>query len=125
MIAAIIYLSLVSIACGGMGLFLLWKRITLFINANRTVGDFVRWEQRGLRKTYYYPVVRFEANDGNVYEFIGGLGATSKKARARYAILYPPGNPQAAMIDGFAAFWLAPLAFFVLAAGAAAAAIHQ
>ena len=75
---SVVYLSTVSAICGGMGLFILWKRIDLFLKANRAIGYFVRWEQRGLRRMHYYPVVRFHAMNGNEYEFVGEPGTSSK-----------------------------------------------
>lgn len=122
----VIYLSTVSVVCGGFGLYQLWKRIGLFMNADRAVGEFVRWESQSRGATiYYYPVVRFEARDSKVYEFVAEVGSSSKSERKRYAILYPPDDPQAAMIHGFIDFWLNPLVFFTLAAGAAVAAMKQ
>ena len=121
----VIYLSTVSAICGGIGLFMLWKRIAVFVKANRAAGYFVRWEQRGLRKMYYYPVVRFQAMDGNEYEFVGEPGASTKTDKKQYSVLYPNDMPQAAMIHSFLAYWLAPIVFFILSAGMAAAAFKQ
>ena len=122
---AIIYLSTVAASCAVIGLYLLFKRVSLFTSAYRSTGYFVRWEQRGLRKLYNYPVIRFQAHDGQEYEFVGEPGTSSQRKKEKYKVFYPPENPQAAMIHSFMAYWLAPIAFFILAAGAAAAAIKQ
>ena len=122
---SVVYLSTVSAICGGMGLFILWKRITLFLKANRAIGYFVRWEQRGLKRMHYYPVVRFHAMDGNEYEFVGEPGTSTKNEKEQYSVLYPADRPQAAMIHSFMAYWLALIVFFILSAGMAAAAIKQ
>ena len=74
---------------------------------------------------YYYPVVRFQALDGIEYEFVGEPGTSTKNEKKQYSVLYPADMPQAAMIHSFMAYRLAPLVFFVLSAGAAAAAIKQ
>jgi len=108
-----------------MGAHILYKRISLLITAKRAVGYFVRWEQRGLRKMHYYLVVRFHAQDGKEYEFVGEPSASSKRERKQYSIFYPADNPKAAMIHSFIAYWLSPLVFFILAAGSGFAALKQ
>jgi len=121
----IVYLLSVSTIMGVMGLVILWRRCSLFIHGARATGQFVRWELRGLRGEYFYPVVAFQAHDGKAYEFTGGSGSTTKKEEKSYRIVYPPDHPEKAMILSFLAFWAAPLAFFALSAGAAAAAWQQ
>ena len=122
---SVIYLTSVSVVCAGMVIYLLFKRIALFASAYRASGYFVRWEQRGLKRMHNYPVVRFQAHDGQEYEFVGEPGTSSKREKKEYRIFYPPDNPKAAMIHSFMAYWLAPIVFFILAAGAGAAALQQ
>jgi len=122
---SVIYLTTVSSVCTGMGLYLLVKRIALFTTAYRATGYFVRWEQRGLRRLYNYPVIRFQAHDGQEYEFVGEPGTSSKNRKEKYKVFYPPQNPSSAMIHSLMAYWLAPIVFFILAAGTGAAALKQ
>lgn len=121
----LIYLSLVSVACGVMALFLGYKRLAFLLIAKRARGRFVRWEIRGLRKMYYHPVVEFEAADGSRHEFIGAVGSSRKHERSQFVVFYPPDRPASAMIGSFADLCLPPLGFLVLALGAGVAAFQQ
>ena len=122
---AFVYLTLVSTITGVMGAVILWRRISLFTGGTRAVGRFVRWEGRGVRTTYYHPVVRFAAHDGKQYEFVAGPGITKKKEKTIYRVIYPAEAPDKAMALSFWGFWAAPPAFFILSAGAAVAAFQQ
>jgi len=118
MIAAI-YLYTVGVSLGLFGLFLAYKRIALFISANRAVGEFVRFEEhRGVNNTYYYAVIKFEAQDGKTYEFVGGAGHSSPGEAKQYTVLYPPDNPSKAMLYGFLDYWAAPICFLILSGAA-------
>lgn len=108
-----------------MGFVILWRRITLFFFGSRATGTFVRWETRGIRGKYFHPVVSFTAHDGITYEFIGGPGHTRKKIKSSYSVLYPATNPEKAMTHCLISYWAAPPFFFILAAGAAVAALNQ
>jgi hypothetical protein len=120
-----IYLSGVSVICGVMTLFLGYKRLALLLIARRAKGRLVRWEVRGLRKMYYYPVVEFEAVDGHRYEFMGAVGSSRKQERSEYVVFYPVDRPASAMIGTFTDLCLPPLGFLVLALAAGLAAFQQ
>jgi hypothetical protein len=120
-----IYLAVVSVVCAVFGFVLLWRRIALFLSGGRTSGSFVRWHESGLRRKSYAPVVRFVGRDGVEREFVGGPAATRVKERPYYPVIYPLQEPEKAMVYTFLAYWAAPLAFFILAAGAAVAAWQQ
>lgn len=120
-----VYLIVVASITAVMGVAILFRRISLFTHGARATGKFYRWENRGVRKAYYHPVVRFTAHDGKEYEFVGGFGSTQKKERSAYRVIYPPGAPEKAWVLSFLAFWAAPPAFFILSAGAAVAAYQQ
>lgn len=62
--------------------------------------------------------------DGNEYEFVGEPGTSTKNEKKHYSVLYPSDMPHSAMIHSFMAYWLAPMVFFILSAGAAAAALQ-
>lgn len=113
----VLYLYTVGVSLGLFGLFLASKRIALFISANRAVGEFVRFDQKG---RHFYATVKFEAANGNTYEFTGGAGRSPKPARAakKYTVLYPPDNPSKAMLYGFLNYWAAPLCFLILSGAA-------
>ncbi len=121
----LVYLSVVAGITAVMGVVILFRRISLFTQGTGATGRFCRWESRGIRRTYYHPVVRFTADDGKEYEFVGGPGHTKKKEKDTYRIIYPPGAPKEAMVLSFLAFWAAPPAFFILSVGAAVAAFQQ
>lgn len=120
-----VYLTVVASITAAMGVAILFRRVSLFTRGARATGIFIRWETRGVRRTYYHPVVRFTAQDGKEYEFVGGPGQTKKKEGIAYEVIYPPGAPEKAMVLSFLAFWAASPAFFILSAGAAIAAFQQ
>lgn len=117
-----VYLIIVSRVTATMGVVILCRRISLFMRGARARGIFTRWESRGVRITYYHPVVRFTANDGREYEFVGCPGSTKNKERSTYEIVYPSNAPEKALVLSFLAFWAAPPVFVILSAGAAIAA---
>lgn len=120
---AIAYLTIVGGACGLFGLYLLSRRVALLLTGNRAAGEFVRFERR---HRHFYPVVKFEAHDGQTYEFVGGAGHSRQPPIARkYTVLYPPHAPTQAMLYGLLNYWAAPIAFLILSAGAIVAAVQQ
>jgi hypothetical protein len=112
-----IYLYSAAAALGLIGCYLLVRRGLQYFSAGRAIGHFVDWEQRGRMWKSFHPVIRFQAADEQVYDFVGKAGVIRKKARPHYFILYPPENPQAATIHRPLGFWLDPVAFFFLAGG--------
>ncbi len=119
------YLVIVASVTATMGMVILIRRMSLLTRGTRVTGFFTRWESRGIRRKIYHPVVRFKANDGKGYEFVGDPGSTKKKKKRMYEVIYPPDSPQKAVINSFLSFWGAPLALFILSAGAAIAAFEQ
>ncbi|MGN6552800.1 MAG: hypothetical protein ACTHLW_03595 [Verrucomicrobiota bacterium] len=122
-----IYLSIVSGITGIMAIVILWRRLDLWIRGSRAAGQFVRWEIQGATRKYYYPVISFELPDGSRYEFVGGAGngGAPPKVKDVYPVIYPPGQPERAMVLSFLAYWGAIPSFMVLSAAAAVAAIHR
>lgn len=116
------YLSAVSAILGGFAAYLVWRRMAFLLFAERADGQFVRWQRKG---RHNYPVVRFMSRDGQVCEFVGGIGSSSQPGYDRFKVLYPPGNPDKAMIANFLHFWGAPLCFLLMAGVAAYAAADQ
>ncbi|KPQ01905.1 DUF3592 domain-containing protein [Marinobacter sp. HL-58] len=55
----------------------------------------------------YYPVVRFEDDAGQVIEFQSSSGSNpaSYSRGERVSVLYLPGEPESARIDGFFSLW--------------------
>jgi hypothetical protein len=113
-----IYLYVVGGSLGLFGLILSYRRIALFITANRAVGEFVRFEESGVSNTYYYAVIKFEAQDGKTYEFTGGAGHSTPGIAQKYIVLYPPNNPSKAMLYGLLNYWAAPICFLILSGAA-------
>lgn len=120
-----VYLIVVATTTAIMGAVILFRRISLFMEGARATGTLIRWEIRGVRRTYYHPVIKFTALDGKQYEFVGSPGSTKRKERSEYGVIYPSSAPEKAMVLSILAFWAAPAAFLILSAGAAVAAFQQ
>lgn len=112
-----IYLYSAAAVLGAMGCYLLVRRVLQYASAGRAIGHFVDWEKRGRMWKSYRPIIRFQASDEQVYDFVGRASVVRKKARPHYFILYPPENPQAATIHRPLGFWLGPAVFFFVAGG--------
>lgn len=60
--------------------------------------------------TTFYPVVRYHAADGRQITFESNSGSNRPpQVGQQVTVLYQKDDPQAARLDSFAAFWLAPL----------------
>jgi len=119
---SLVYLTLLSATAGGVGLVILWRRVRLFAQGERASGEFVRWQGNG--RKLFHPIVTFEAQDGKRYEF-WGPGSSSKARKKSYRVIYPPQQPEKAMVLSFWGFWAAPPVFLVFSAAAAVAAISK
>lgn len=110
-----IYLYSTAAVLGVIGCYLLVRRILQYGSTSRAIGHFVDWEERGRGWKSFHPIIRFQASDEQVYDFVGKAGVVRRKVRPHYFILYPPENPQAATIHRPLGFWLDPAVFFFLA----------
>jgi hypothetical protein len=65
-------------------------------------------------KTVYYPVIRYQTEDGKTIIFTSSSGnyPSPYKNGDRVEILYDPENPQKARIKSFSSMWLAPVLCF-------------
>jgi hypothetical protein len=67
-------------------------------------------------RTYRYPVVRFQTQDGRTVEFESETGTSgfSQKPGEQVEVLYDPLKPEEARIKTFMMLWFAPLIFTVV-----------
>ncbi len=67
-------------------------------------------------RTYRYPVVRFQTQDGRTVEFESETGTNtfSQKPGEQVEVLYDPLKPEQARIKTFMMLWFAPLIFSVV-----------
>jgi Protein of unknown function (DUF3592) len=67
-------------------------------------------------RTYRYPVVRFQTQDGRTVEFESETGTSgfSQKPGEQVEVLYDPMRPEGARIKTFMMLWFAPLIFTVV-----------
>ena len=112
-----IYLYSLAAILGVVGCYTLVRRISQYVSSSRAIGHFVRWEESGKWRKSFRPIIRFQAADEQVYDFVGKSGIIGRKARPHYFVLYPSENPQAAKIHRPLVFWLDPAVFFFLAGG--------
>ena len=67
-------------------------------------------------RTYHYPVVRFQTQDGRTVEFESETGTSgfSQKPGEQVGVLYNPLKPEQARINTFMMLWFTPLIFSVV-----------
>lgn len=68
------------------------------------------------RKHTYYPVLRYQTQEGTSHEVVSPVGSNPPRYREgeQVTILYNPANPQQVRINNFLNLWLMPLLFGVL-----------
>jgi hypothetical protein len=116
------YLAVISIPLWGMGFYLLGSRIWFFLTASRASGRLSGFKEvAGVQgRTYHYPTVVFQTPDGTEYSIVAATGSTGRHGSVHSAItvLYDARNPQKGMVHSIIHYWMAPIAFLVLAGGA-------
>ncbi|NZA27241.1 DUF3592 domain-containing protein [Luteimonas sp. SJ-92] len=111
-----------------LGALLLFSGTRSFLaEAVRAEGVVVDLERsRSSESTTYRPVVLFTAQDGQEATFVSSSGSNppSHRRGERVQVLYPPGRPEEARIDGFFPLWGAVVilggigsAFFLIGGG--------
>ncbi|GAB5405941.1 MAG: hypothetical protein Aurels2KO_41720 [Aureliella sp.] len=108
--------------------FTLWaivKNLKLLLTGIRTQGVIVGVDEQMRRgdsqykKVYYHPVIEFNSEDGNPFQFTFGSGSTSKRPviGKSVTVVYERGSPDKATLNSFMGLWAGPLAAGTLAAG--------
>jgi hypothetical protein len=132
----------VVLLCPGVLLILagtasLWPTVKLCIRGQQTTGKLVWWRQtfyqkfhRGgleVRRTCFYPVVRFQAADGSEYRVESGEGHETKPnwpIGHPFAVRYDPSNPSNASVEGTTQPWKVSAAILIVGAALVLAAIY-
>ena len=96
---------------GGVWLFFSISRVTNQTTASGVVVDIdSRYDSDG--DLSYRPVIEFVATDGDVYQFTGRTGSSSRPTiGGSIDVLYDPADPQGATEKTFVNLWLFPIAF--------------
>jgi hypothetical protein len=96
------------------------------VEAQGTVTEMLRFQDREGTGYVYAPVVRFATAEGRTIEFHSGTRTYPPAYRKgeTVTVVYDPDEPQSAAIRGFISLWLGPLiagfiGFVFLAVGAA------
>jgi hypothetical protein len=115
---------MVLVLFGGLGLTaliggLMWgsKRMALFRNGLPATGKVVETYRSSSTddddhtSVSFYPVVEFQAPDGQTFRFKGSTGSSSPEFEdgARVKLRYNPKNPSEAQLVNFSQFWLGPV----------------
>lgn len=94
-----------------IGAFFLYRNIQLVTEGIHTEGTVLRLQtERVSCKTYYYPVIRFQDQQGRVHMAQSHFGSTSSTWRRgeRIKLYYQPDNPEQMVHDEFLSLWLLP-----------------
>lgn len=109
-------LFILGIALSAGGVYFLKEKMEFFNHSTSAEGVVVDIESTTGRKTTYYPVISFQAMDGNTYTFSPETGTSSAfdfNKGDKLKIKYKKENPQMAKIDNFKERWGLPLALLV------------
>lgn len=102
-----------GLALFGAGVYFLNDKMEFFNHSIQAEGTVVDIESRKGSKTKYYPVISFQAVDGNTYTFSPDTGTSSSfdyTKGEKLMIKYKEETPQMAKIDSFKERWGLPLA---------------
>jgi len=110
-----LYFLLWGVGCAAFGACLLWRRLDLFLNGERTPGRVVGWEPRG-RRVFFHPVVAFTAVDGAQYQITSYAGYSVKPEIESFPVIYLSRRPAKALVYSALHFWAAPLMLLAMAA---------
>ena len=113
-----IYFSLFGLCVTLFALYATAGRVRLWLFGIRVRGVIVGTETRrsaansgSKRRTYYFPVVQFETDDGTCAEFTfcSAEPETMPEIGDTVAVLYDPQSPGDATIDSFRGMWRGPI----------------
>ena len=105
--------------------FALWaivKNLKLLFTGSRTDGVIVGVDEQMRRgdsqnkKIYYHPVIEFNSEEGNPFQFTFGSGSTRHRPEIgkSVTVIYESGRPDKATLNSFMGLWAGPLAASVL-----------
>ena len=116
-----LYFGVLSVLFLGGALWLLVRRWLVAANGVNVVGRVVAHEtRRDEDSVYYLPVVVFTDRQGSEHRFTAVAGGSVPRpvVGATVTVRYLSQSPDRAFIVSFLHMWAAPLAMFVLGAGA-------
>ena len=114
---------------GGLTLaFAVWiciKNLKLVLGGVRTRGEIVAVEEQLRRgdsqqkKTYFHPVIEFQSEEGQVFQFTFGSGSSLRRPEVGklVTVVYERGCPHKATLNSFMGLWAGPLAATILGSG--------
>lgn len=114
---------ILGLALFGLGLYFLKERLDFFKHSIQAEGIVIDIEKSGSRgskggsRYSYYPVISFQALDGNIYTFSPESGTNSYGEYLqgdKLTIMYNTENPQSAKIDSFWERWGIQLTFLIV-----------
>jgi hypothetical protein len=100
-----------GVACGLLGIYLVYQAQTFLQDSARATGEVVSYrEVRDGDTVRYRPRYRFKTADGSIVSVEGQLATTTERfaVGARIPIVYPVADPQKARIALFVDNWLGP-----------------
>jgi hypothetical protein len=116
------YLAIISIPLWAFGFYLLGSRLFFFATASRATGLISGFKEVAGTKgrVYHYPQVTFQTPDGSAYSIVAATGSTRRHRTegSSISVLYDARRPEKAMVHTIMHFWMAPVAFLILASGA-------
>ena len=105
-----------GLALFGAGVYFLNEKMEFFNHSVQAEGTVIDIESQSGKRTTYYPVISFQAVDGNTYTFspeTGTDGPFDYTKGEKLMIKYKEETPQIAKIDSFKERWGLPLALMV------------
>ena len=119
------YLLVIGSVISGFALWAAFTSLKLITTGVRTRGVIVGVDERLRRggnqhkKIYFHPVIEFETDEGNPFQFTFGGGSTRKRPTIgdEVTVVYEFDKPDKATLNSFMGLWAGPLAAALLGGG--------
>ena len=118
-----VYLIFISVFCLVLAIYLLSKRILVFVAGVSTIGRVVGHDERTIDDAIaYMPIVEFKDSRGVLHRFTSSAGSFPRHPQQGKTVVirYLPSTPKNAYVYSFFHMWAAPLVLIVLGLGALA-----
>lgn len=114
-----------GVLVSSFALWAIFNNLKLLLTGTRTQGVIVGVDEQMRRgdsqnkKVYYHPVIEFNSEEGNPFQFTFGGGSTQQRPEIgkSVTVIYERGRPDKATLNSFMGLWAGPLAASILGGG--------
>lgn len=114
-----------GVLVSAFALWAIFNNLKLLLTGTRVEGVIVGVDEQIRRgdsqnkKIYYHPVIEFDSEEGNPFQFTFGSGSTLRRPEIgkSVTVVYESGRPDKATLNSFMGLWAGPLAASILGIG--------